>query len=183
MRKGHYIDYSGKKFNMVTLVSLVGMSKHGTIWNCVCDCGKKFQGRSATLKTGHTKSCGCLGREKLRANREKHGLSKTIEYKILKEARFRAKKRSRPFNLEISDIVIPEICPIFGMPLKVSEGVVSEGSPSIDCFYPEKGYTKGNIWIISKKANSIKSNLSLDDWKWFVKTLEERWQQNQKIAA
>ena len=76
-----------------------------------------------------------------------------------------AKQRSRmdklPFNLELSDIVIPEICPILAIPLMISStGRAMDNSPSLDKIIPELGYVKGNIQVISKKANTMKSNAS-----------------------
>lgn len=29
-------------------------------WTCLCDCGSRIKARPATLKTGNTRSCGCL---------------------------------------------------------------------------------------------------------------------------
>jgi hypothetical protein len=39
----------------------------------------------------------------------------------------------------------------------------SNNSPSIDRFDNSKGYVKGNVWIISDRANRLKSNLSKED--------------------
>lgn len=74
-----------------------------------------------------------------------------------------------PFNLEVSDIVIPDKCPILGIPLrfgKSNKGYTSnaaDGSPSVDRIDPTKGYTKGNIVVISWRANRIKGNATIDE--------------------
>ena len=48
-------------------------------------------------------------------------------------------------------------------------------SYSLDKIIPELGYVKGNVWIISNKANAIKSNASLEELKLLVKNLETHW--------
>ena len=50
------IDLSGKKFGKLSVVKYLGGSK----WKCKCECGNETIVRSDYLKTGHTKSCGCL---------------------------------------------------------------------------------------------------------------------------
>jgi 5-methylcytosine-specific restriction endonuclease McrA len=51
-------DISGKKFGNLTAVSSYYDSR--TYWKCLCDCGKETTVDAAKLKSGHTKSCGCL---------------------------------------------------------------------------------------------------------------------------
>ena len=55
------------------------------------------------------------------------------------------------------------------IPLKnTSKGKPSEGSPSLDRIIPEKGYVKGNVIIVSHKANTIKSDASPKEiWRVF----------------
>jgi len=43
---------------------------------CVCDCGAKLVAMNYALKSGHTKSCGCLQREKAAASNFKHGYAR-----------------------------------------------------------------------------------------------------------
>ncbi len=85
------------------------------------------------------------------------------EGKLLISARQRAKKAGVPFNLEVCDVLIPEVCPILGIPLKVNHKAnqPGPGSPSIDRLVPNRGYVKGNIAVISHRANTIKSSASV----------------------
>ena len=71
-------------------------------------------------------------------------------------AKHRAKTKGIPFNIEISDIIIPEICPILGLPLKTTIDGNRDLSPSLDRIDNTKGYIKGNIQVISFKANNMK---------------------------
>lgn len=85
------------------------------------------------------------------------------ERKMWQSAKERALKNNLTFSIEISDIVIPSLCPILGIPLFAGEGKVHANSPSLDRIVPELGYTKDNIWVISHKANSIKTNANKDE--------------------
>jgi hypothetical protein len=89
----------------------------------------------------------------------------SLEYKILNRARSRATTKNIEFNLELSDIIIPKECPIFKVPFIYND---KDWSASIDRVDPNKGYVKGNIMIISNKANRIKNDATLDDLKQVV---------------
>ena len=82
---------------------------------------------------------------------------------LLKSAAKRAKKKGIPFDIDESDIHIPELCPVLGIPIKIADGVVSPNSPTIDRIMPSLGYTKGNIIVISFRANTIKSDATVEE--------------------
>ncbi len=80
---------------------------------------------------------------------------------LLASARRRSKKSGIPFNLTIEDIVIPEKCPILGFKLSpCSGGIPGHSSPSVDRIKPELGYVKGNVRVISWRANNLKRDAS-----------------------
>lgn len=77
------------------------------------------------------------------------------------EARTRARHAQLPFNIEPEDCNIPEFCPVLGIKLiSKGKGTRDDSTPTLDKVDPAKGYTKGNVNIISWKANRIKSNCS-----------------------
>lgn len=82
---------------------------------------------------------------------------------IFKQVKSRSKRLGLDFNLEKEDIVIPEVCPILLIPLVVGNSKICDNSPSLDRIDNTKGYVKGNVQVISFKANRCKSNLSLDE--------------------
>lgn len=47
-------------------------------------------------------------------------------------------------------------------------------TPSIDRHVPEQGYVKENIVIMSNRANILKNNGSLEEFKMLVKYLTEK---------
>lgn len=88
---------------------------------------------------------------------------------LLKAARDRAFKKGLEFNLTKEDIVIPDYCPI----LKVKLVSDTEYAASIDRINPLLGYVKGNIQIISNKANMMKSNATLSELKLFAEWISQ----------
>lgn len=82
---------------------------------------------------------------------------------MLRNARHRAKAQGVPFDLEETDIEISSVCPVLGIPLVVSRGHFTDNSPALDKFIPELGYVKGNVTVISQKANMMKSNATLQE--------------------
>ena len=86
---------------------------------------------------------------------------------IYTATRRKAKSENIPFNLEISDIIIPEYCPILEIKLEIFESKDNLNGPSIDKIIPNLGYIKGNIRIISRKANMMKLNASPEELKLF----------------
>ena len=50
------------------------------IWLCKCDCGNQCKVGGYDLRVGHTRSCGCLLRDRMKFLNRKHGLSNTRLY-------------------------------------------------------------------------------------------------------
>jgi len=83
---------------------------------------------------------------------------------MLRTAKMRAKKKGIEFSILERDLFVPEFCPALGIPLKVSEtGICSDNSPSIDRIDNSKGYVKGNVIVVSFKANTIKNNATIEE--------------------
>lgn len=72
-----------------------------------------------------------------------------------------AKLKKVPFNLVIADIVIPKTCPVLGVELVRGVGVRENNSPSLDRIIPALGYVRGNVMVISWRANRIKADASV----------------------
>lgn len=100
--------------------------------------------------------------------------SKNREWFIWKSAEIRAKKKNIPFDLEISDITIPDVCPIMKFPLSLTNSKISKDSPSLDRIVPELGYVKGNVWVISALANTMKQNATDEELKLFATWITNR---------
>ncbi len=76
---GKHIDLTGNRYNKLTVIGVGGKDNYGKfLWECVCDCGNHTFIDSYRLKSGITKSCGCLRQELLHDGSQKviHGLSR-----------------------------------------------------------------------------------------------------------
>lgn len=84
---------------------------------------------------------------------------------LLRSAEIRAKKKGLPFGLAKEDVVIPEHCPVLGIPLYFRDDGRINNTPTIDRIIPEKGYVKGNILVISWRANRLRNDATLEELK------------------
>jgi hypothetical protein len=92
--------------------------------------------------------------------------------RLLTKAKQRAKEEGLEFDLSHEDIVIPERCPYLDVPLthELGQGQLPTNS-SIDRIDSSKGYVKGNIQIISRLANTMKSNATHEQLLTFAKNV------------
>lgn len=99
--------------------------------------------------------------EKMAAHRRTANIDREVWAKYLwKELGRRARKKKVRFNLKIEDLVIPNFCPVLG--IELTRGSVSPSDATVDRIRPELGYTRGNILIVSRLANDIKSAATPD---------------------
>lgn len=125
-------------------------------------CGTLFE---ITSKMTLCKSCN--------SNRVK---SLTPEWKMHQRAKQRCKETGKEFSIVVSDITIPNICPILGIELNMNSGKSGayRNSPSLDRIDNSKGYTKENIQVISQLANAMKCHATKEELlrfaNWIYKT-------------
>lgn len=103
------------------------------------------------------------------SKRQYEGVS--IELKIWGRAKRRARLNNIPFNIAVEDIIVPDVCPIFLKPFVLGD---TNWSASLDKLLPELGYTKGNVFVISNRANRLKNDFTLDEFERIKKYMEER---------
>lgn len=68
---GKIIDETGHRYGRLTVQYL----NKGTpaTWHCVCDCGNEIDVQGGWLRSGNTKSCGCLQKDRARESNIKRG--------------------------------------------------------------------------------------------------------------
>jgi hypothetical protein len=74
--------------------------------------------------------------------------------RLIYGAKNRAKERGIDFDITVEDVVIPELCPVFGTPLVF--GGDRNHAPSLDRRDNDLGYVKGNVQVLSWRANCLK---------------------------
>ena len=110
----------------------------------------------------HLKSLQKIAEEEDRLNISIEVDLHKLKTQWLYQIRHRSKAKQIPFNLTLDDLELPAECPILGIPLKFNKNGAFDDSYSIDRIDNTKGYTKGNVQVISLLANLLKSKGTLD---------------------
>lgn len=128
-------------------------------------CLKCYYGR---IREREANNPSVMARRKFITNRSNNNLKKTPVgwcKKMIRQCKSKCKKRNIRFDITYLDLldVFPKDgnCPVFKVPLELTG--FSQYNASVDKLKPELGYVKGNIAVISTKANSIKNNASADE--------------------
>ena len=94
------------------------------------------------------------------------------ELKMLYSARESAKRQGIPFDLDEADIQIPEACPVLGIAIEKGFWHRTYNSPSLDRLVPALGYVKGNVQVISWRANKLKGEGTAEDHRLIAEWME-----------
>lgn len=120
-------------------------------------------------KRGWGFACAPCERQRMR------GLRADPAFSLLHSARARAKDRGVPCSIVIEDVraVFPADfrCPVLGVPLQFGRRQSGPASPTLDRIDPVLGYVPGNIAVMSKRANLIKSDATLNELEQVVQWL------------
>lgn len=164
-RQGLNLRQVGEKFGVSKQAIEQQIKKHKSMH-------KAFTETKLNKPTPH----GLIQREKSYLRRffmtydDYNNLSKT-EQKLLKKRIFMwqrkkywADRHSVPFNLKFNDIVWPDKCPVLGFKLNYfSDKSSQHDRASFDRLDSTKGYVKGNVVIISFRANHLKSDGTVEE--------------------
>lgn len=152
----------GQRFGLLTLVKQNGRSKHdhGVRWLCNCDCGNKTTVPQSRLKNNRVKSCGCW-RKRVRNHLWKGYCG--ISGGRLSEIRLRARKHNWDFDLDAKflwELYIQQHkkCAITGQEIDL------DIDGSLDRIDSSKGYTKDNVWWVTKNINKMKLDFSIREF-------------------
>ena len=130
--------------------------RHIAGWCVECNTQTQKENRENNREEYNEYFRGRYTTERRRASYFKH-----LEVELLDKARTRAKRKNLEFNITKDDIVVPEKCPVFDEP--IIKEVFNPMAPTLDRVDNTKGYVKGNVRVISKKANIMKGSLTIDD--------------------
>lgn len=61
-------DLVGKTYGRLTFIEPVRKTPQGSVWVCRCSCGKTKEVSQSSVRSGNTRSCGCLRREQAPKN-------------------------------------------------------------------------------------------------------------------
>lgn len=111
-------------------------------------------------------------KERLLSASKKRYQRLTPSEKLYRGVKLRASERGWDFDIDPEDIEIPERCPVLGEPLVPH----TRYAPSVDRIDNNKGYVKGNVQVISLKANNMKNDASPEELRKFYEWLKKTFQ-------
>ena len=173
--------------------------QHRKLIEITCDCcGKKFlkpiSEYNRNIRLGRKNYCSrhCVGianisnlsTEWCKSEHNKQNLrainpSSKDEYTPFRNHMRRIKRRFKDYNVTKEDLKElwdkqNGICPYSGLKMTLKHGHMN--SASLDRIDSTKGYIKGNVQVISMKANTMKSNASIEELVTFAKKMEREKQ-------
>lgn len=106
------------------------------------------------------KRCGANKREIKKRNKSWKNNALNIMFNNSKQ---RAKKSGLEHSITKEDIIIPDFCPVFNIKLKREDKNTWLNAPSIDRIDNTKGYIKGNVIVVSRRANILKKDATIEE--------------------
>ena len=113
--------------------------------------------------SGKRKQCKRCGRGAITQARRSRNWTHKAANVIWRNSLQRAKRAGLEHTIQLADIIIPEVCPVLGIPLHREDKSTWMNAPSIDRIKNTEGYTKGNIIIVSRRANILKRDASIEE--------------------
>jgi hypothetical protein len=166
-------DLTGRKFSLLTVIERVDNQGEKVAWRCICDCGVETTMQAIALTSGHTKSCGCRGKEKA------HGFIS----QMYANYRGAATRRNLNFELkfvEFSDLIKQNCHYCKSLPISkenradVKRGAFKEIIPinGIDRINSDIGYMTTNCVPCCSICNRAKASMSYTDFITWINRLK-----------
>ena len=94
-------------------------------------------------------------------------MENTLLYQFRQRKNY-ALKKGVPFTIAYEELYQPEVCPVLGIKLNYGWGgnlghLRDPAKATIDKVIPALGYILGNVFIISWRANKLKSDMTMDE--------------------
>jgi len=171
-------DESGNRFGILTVIKRSRKKTKAAIWECICDCGNKFETRGDNLRLKISTHCGCRTK------------AKTLQSKGLKEGdsqfnalfssyKSNAKRKKLDFNLTKEDfkILVTNNCYYCGVPplaiFKKKNLLGDFKYNGIDRKLNSEGYNINNCISCCTDCNYMKSNISFENFISKVKMINK----------
>lgn len=155
-------DIIGKEFGRLKVVGVPYMKEFGSyrkkVVECVCECGEMPVVVVSQLRSGHTRSCGCLMRDTGRDRHLTHGMKGTKEYLAWKSIKTRTRNASSgcAHNYMLRGITMSEQWdgPDGFQKFFNEIGPAPSAKHSVDRIDNDRGYEPGNVrWATRSEQN------------------------------
>jgi hypothetical protein len=169
---------NGQVFNYWTIIDF---SKEKRKYHVKCICGNTSYVSSSTLKSGKSKSCGCMQKQNVH-KKIKNSNYLSIRKKIYGNYMRAAKRRNYSFDIsfdEFSSLITencyycgqePNMTYKYGRTTKINQFIEYDEFKynGVDRIDNTKGYTDDNCVSCCKICNNSKSTLDLSEWKEWI---------------
>lgn len=181
--KARITDLSGQRFGKLIVIDQSGRHKNREVrWLCQCDCGSKKIALGSKLQAGNVKSCGCLIRDKLLTGAQATNVQ-AIYHSYIKNAA----GRGIEFDLHEDAFywMSQQKCYYCGQEPNQIKQLTKNGEPfkwnGIDRTNNKLGYITSNVVPCCKTCNMAKRDMSLYEFRCWIKRVYEYSQQENVI--
>jgi len=173
----NFIDMTGMKYGKLTVIKNVGNNDNygHAYWECLCECGNKKIIRGGSIRSGETKSCGCLYKDRMCSVHNRKPYGEAAFNRLYFGYKRNAKNRNHFFGLDIDFFkkITKQNCFYCGTEPSQKNNRKSNGDyihNGIDRIDSSKGYTTDNVVPCCKKCNIGKMTASQSDFlEWIEK--------------
>lgn len=179
----HFLDLTGEKFNRLTVLEFSKKGNRGrTYWKCICDCGNITVVSTDDLRSGHSKSCGCLQREKIRGNTNRRkGFGESSVNTLYYKYKQNANNRGKIFELSKDEFICITGKQCFYCGKHPSSVFTSKNFfgeyiyNGVDRFINSIGYTIENSVPCCAECNFAKGTLDGPEYLALCRRVSEHW--------
>ena len=181
--KKRALNLVGKRYGRLIVTKRLRKRKRGLIlWRCECDCGAITEVTTQTLRSGDTKSCGCLYMERITTMGVASGLAEGEASRNVLLTSYKNAAEERGLSWDLSDELFFALtkrnCFYCGKePLQILQAPHCKGAyvyNGIDRVDPDAGYAKGNCVASCKVCNYAKRKMTLKEFTaWVVRAYEK----------
>lgn len=135
--------------------------------------------RRGHLSKRMVKGHKCIACEEAYKSQQYHKKYDAFESALITRKRS-AEKKGLACDITIDQIHKPTHCPVLGIELcyERTSGYRKPNKAVIDKFVPELGYTAGNVFVISSRANQLKSNGTVTEFEQLLEWMKQIEQSN-----
>jgi len=171
----NFVDIAGHRYGRLTVIEQGESDERGgSRWLCQCDCGETTVVSSHNLRTGNTKSCGCLWKDTVCLPEGESAFNQLYN-------RIRHDVRGHEFDLTKEQVrqLVLQPCHYCGEPPAQKQKIGQYGYNGgflyngIDRIDSSQGYVLGNVVSCCKRCNWAKNSMSVDEFKsWVLQVYE-----------
>lgn len=184
LKYGERLDIKNKKFGMLTAIDYAYKKNNAFYWECTCECGNTKIVNAAKLRSGESKSCGCLWKNNIRKEK---GIMPAKQ--IFNSYKRNANKYNRVFELTFEEflIITSKNCFYCGRAPIASFQPKDSWAPyvynGIDRVDNSIGYIKSNVVPCCKNCNVAKAQMTQEEFFNLVEMIFKNTLGSRQISA